>query len=190
MPRGVRLNRAAILAALKEQYKQEGEMTLRRCWYVLLGKGLVHEHPDPQNLSQRTQPYRYLSQILLEARINGELDWNVIVDRTRSIMQPSTWTSVGLIIKAALDQFRYNAMENQESYVEVWVEKDAVSSYVYNSTEKWFVPLVVEKGFSSGTYLHDAADRLNKIEKPITILYLSDYDAEGEYFPKLFGTSP
>lgn len=151
MPRGVRLDRAAILAVLKKQYKQEGEMTLRRCWYVLLGKGRVHEHPHPQNLSQRTQPYRHLSQILLEARISGELDWNVIVDRTRSIMQPSTWTSVGAIITAALDQFRYNPMENQENYVEVWVEKDAVSSYVYNSTEKWFVPLVVEKGFSSGT---------------------------------------
>jgi hypothetical protein len=93
---------------------------------------------------------------------------------------------VDSIINTALNQFRTDPMKDQEKYVEVWVEKDAVSSYVYDSTARWFVPLIVGRGFMSGTYMHNAAERFNQIEKPITILYLSDYDAEGEYFPKQF----
>jgi hypothetical protein len=44
------------------------------------------------------------------------------------------------------------------------------------------------RGFSSGTYLHDGAERLNQVpkKKDIMIIYLSDFDPEGEYFPRLF----
>ena len=68
------------------------------------------------------------------------------------------------------------------------VEKDVAPRNVYSATAPWFVPLIVGKGFSSGTYLHDAAERFNCESKPIKVLYLSDYDPEGEYFPDLFRT--
>ncbi len=181
-----RIDRAAIIAELEERYKDEGEMTLRRCWYVLLSKGLVHEHPKPLNLTQREQPYKNLSKLLLDARVTKKLPWKVIVDRSRRIDKPPSWKSVDSLINISLNLFRYDPMLDQDKYVEVWVEKDAVSKYVYESTAKWFVRLIVGRGFSSGTYMHNAAERFNQIKKPITILYLSDYDAEGEYFPKQF----
>jgi hypothetical protein len=181
-------NRDAILEALKDQYAVEGEMTLRRCWYVLLSKQLVHEHPDPKNQSQRTAPYRRLSQLLLNARIAGDLPWEVIVDRTRRLDKPLTWASVDEAVNYVLETFRYDPMREQERVVEVWVEKDAVSARVYQTAEQFFVPVITARGFSSGTYLHNGAERFNQIpgERQITVIYLSDFDPEGEYFPQLF----
>lgn len=181
-------NYRAILRTLIDQYKIEGEMTLRRCWYVLLSKQLVHEHPDPKNQSQRNAPYRRLSQVLLKARINGDLSWKVIVDRTRRVDKPLTWASVEEAVNYVLETFRYDPMGEQDRYVEVWVEKDAVSTRIYQTAEQFFVPVITARGFLSGTYMHDGAQRFNQKpdEKHITIIYLSDFDPEGEYFPELF----
>jgi hypothetical protein len=87
-----------------------------------------------------------------------------------------------------LETFRYDPMGEQERYVEVWVEKDAVSTRIYQTAEHFFVPVITARGFLSGTYMHDGADRFNRIpdDKQITVIYLSDFDPEGEYFPELF----
>ena len=181
-------NYQAILRTLTERYAVEGEMTLRRCWYVLLSKQLVHEHPDPKNQSQRNAPYRRLSQLLLNARIAGDLPWEVMVDRTRRLDKPLTWASVDEAVNYVLETFRYDPMGERERYVEVWVEKDAVSAQIYETTAQFFVRLITARGFLSGTYIHDGAERFNQIphEKQITVIYLSDFDPEGEYFPRLF----
>jgi hypothetical protein len=102
--------------------------------------------------------------------------------------KPLTWENVDEAVNYVLNNFNFDPMPQQKEYVEVWVEKDTVGSKIYATTAKFFAPLITARGFSSGTYMHDAAVRFNEIpeEKPITILYLSDYDPEGEYFPKLF----
>jgi len=174
-----------MIVSLKNQYEIEGEMTLRRCWYVLLSKHLVKEHPHPKNQSQKNAPYQRLSQILLKARIDRLLSWDIIVDRTRRVDKRQCWSSPEQAVKAMLNYFRYDALNYQDNYVEVWVEKDAVSSTVSDVTDKYYVPLIVAKGFSSGTYLKNASVRFNDTDKPVTVLYLSDMDPEGEYFPKL-----
>ena len=177
-----------IIRTLEDQYKVEGEMTLRRCWYVLLSKGLVHEHPNPQNKSQRDQPYQQLSKMLLGARINGDLPWEVIVDRTRRLDKPLTWESVDEAVNRVLDVFLCDPMREQERYIEVRVEKDAISERIYQTAEEFFVPVITARGFSSGTYLHNGAERFNQVphDKQIGVIYLSDFDPEGEYFPQLF----
>jgi hypothetical protein len=187
-PGSIADNRDAILGALKDQYAVEGEMTLRRCWYVLLSKQLVREHPDPKSQSQRNAPYRRLSQLLLNARISGGLPWEVIVDRTRRLDKPLTWGDVDEAVNYILETFHYDPMGEQERYVEVWVEKDAVSTRIYQTAKQFFVPVITARGFSSGTYLHDGAERFNRIpgERHVTVIYLSDFDPEGEYFPQLF----
>ena len=59
---------------IKEQYKIEGSMTLRRIYYVLLGKGLVK--PSPKT-GKKSSPYKDLSELLLKAREEGEIDWHL-----------------------------------------------------------------------------------------------------------------
>jgi hypothetical protein len=148
-----------------------------------LSKGLVQEHPNPKTSKSR---YTALSELVLDARIRREIPWEVIVDRTRELEGVPTWKSVDQVVQNALSWFNLDPMKEQDRYVEVWVEKDAVSSQIREVTDRYFVKLLPTRGFNSGTLLHDASVRFNKVGKPITLLYISDLDPEGEYFPTLF----
>ena len=46
---------------------------------------------------------------------------------------------------------------NQEKYVEVWVEKDALSGVLEPIVDEYHVPLMVNRGYSSVSAMHDAA---------------------------------
>lgn len=155
-------------------------MTVRRCYYALLSAGLVKDG---------LTGYQSVSRLLKDARLDGSVPWEAIVDNTRSVQQRATWSSFNAIYESAKSQFRKNSLDEQEEYVEVWVEKDAAAGSIYDTTEPLDVPLVVSRGFSSVTLLKNAAERFKEVNrrekyKPITIFYLSDFDPEGNYFPE------
>ncbi len=169
---------------IKEQYKIEGSMTLRRIYYVLLGKGLVKPS------GKKDSPYINLSKLLLEAREKGELDWKIIVDRTRRIIQRLTFPDYYEAFKWICKHYRRDSMLLQKKYCEVWIEKDAISGNVANET--WFidVPLIVGRGWGSGTCHHDAYERISEINKEekkllVKVLYISDFDPEGFHIPEV-----
>ena len=56
--------------------------------------------------------------------------------------------------------YRRDLWDRQEHYVEIWIEKDALAGVLYPITAKWHVPLMVSKGFSSLTYLYEAAEAI------------------------------
>ena len=172
---------------IKEQYKIEGAMTLRRIYYVLLGKGLVKPS------GKKDSPYQGLSELLLKAREEGEIDWKIMVDRTRRIIQRRTFENYDEAFKWTCKYYRKDSMLLQKKYCEVWIEKDAISGNVANET--WFVdvPLVVGRGWGSGTCHHDAYERISKIGKEekkvlVKVLYISDFDPEGFHIPEVLKT--
>jgi len=160
---------------LKEAYENEGSMTIRRCFYILVGKN---------EIKNSKSSYQGLSQHLKIAREKGLVDWEIITDRHRTILKRNTYSSFDEIFDIACKNFRKNSMDLQKNYVEVWIEKDAVSGIIYDFTHDLDIPLFVGKGFSSITYLKKASDRFKGQDKPCIILYISDFDPEGEFFPK------
>ncbi len=160
---------------LEKSYEEEGSMTLRRCFYILVGKGLIKNSKVSYNL---------LSKHLVRARESGIVDWDLLVDRHRTILQRTTYSTFDEIFEVACESYRKDSMKLQKNYVEVWIEKDAVSGIVYNYTHDLDVPLFVGKGFSSITHIKKASERFKSQDKPCEILYISDFDPEGEYFPK------
>jgi hypothetical protein len=46
-----------------------------------------------------------------------------------------------------------------DAYVEVWLEKDALSGVVLPVTSMYDVPLMVARGYASLSFLHSAAAR-------------------------------
>ena len=172
---------------IKEQYKIEGSMTLRRIYYVLLGKGLVKPS------GKKDSPYINLSKLLLEAREKGELDWKIIVDRTRRIEQRLTFPDYDEAFKWICKHYRRDSMLLQKKYCEVWVEKDAISGNVANETWNIDVPLIVGRGWGSGTCHYDAYERISEIGKEenkvlVEVLYISDFDPEGFHIPEVLKT--
>lgn len=69
--------------------------------------------------------------------------------------------------------------DDQENYLEVWVEKDALSGVLSRVTKPYHVPIVVNKGYGSLSAMHDAHLRFEDHCCLVTVLYLGDYDPSG-----------
>jgi hypothetical protein len=73
-------------------------------------------------------------------------------------------------------------MRDQPVYIEVWVEKDALSGVLKRVTKEFHVRLMVNRGYSSASAMYDAYNRIrraNTYGQDAVILYLGDHDPSG-----------
>lgn len=178
--RSIRLSNAnkerlETINSIITEYQNDGYvLTLRQLYYQLVSRDVIPNKPTE---------YAKLSGLLKEGRMAGIVDWDAIEDRLRRPEKPAAWDSPKEIIESAVSQYARPRMEGQENYIEVWVEKDALSGVLKRVTQKYHIPIVVNRGYSSVTAMHDAFNRFvdaadNKGQK-ITILYLGDFDPSG-----------
>lgn len=74
--------------------------------------------------------YKNVGNLISEARLAGLIDWEAIVDRTRHLRKNSHWDSPADILRTAAYQYQIDKRTTQGTYIEVWVEKDALISIV------------------------------------------------------------
>ena len=162
-----------ITRILEDYQEQEYKLTLRQLYYQLVSSDI---------LENKVQNYSKLSRILTEARLCGFVDWEIIEDRIRVPQIPSQWDSIQKLVRDAIYQYRKDRHKNQENYIEVWVEKDALSGILLLITQKYHLNLMVNRGYSSITAMFKASQRFqNELEKEkkCHILYLGDHDPSG-----------
>ena len=164
-----------VLEVLKElsSYKP---LTLRQIYYQLVGKGYLEN-----NKSQ----YVMLSKLLKWARIDGYIPWSDIEDRVRAYHGSGGWNNVNDYIQCEINSmFNYysrNLAQSQPRYIEVWIEKDALTSIFTSVARNYYVPVTVCRGFSSVSFLNDFKERLDWYAKgrPAVMLYFGDFDPSG-----------
>lgn len=166
--------RLAIINKIIEDYQSQGYvLTLRQLYYQLVSRDII---PNKQ------QEYKKLGTLLKEGRMAGIVDWDAIEDRLRKPEKPASFDSPTDILEAAISQYQKPRMENQGTYVEVWVEKDALSGVLKRVTKKYHVPILVNRGYSSASAMFDSYQRFRNAYtdgQKIKILYLGDYDPSG-----------
>jgi len=158
----------------------EGRLSLRQIYYRLVSMLVI-----PNNINA----YKGLSRHLVKARENGHVDWTRIEDRSRKATgrdwsrteapDPEEYIRERLqdAIEEANEPFKF--WMNQPERVEVWIEKDALSVLASNVASDYNVTVCPSKGYSSFTYIVEAAQRINRYDAPVTILYFGDYDPSG-----------
>lgn len=159
-----------------ENYQSQGYvLTLRQLYYQLVSKDII-----PNKVAE----YAKISTLLKEGRMGGLVDWDAIEDRLRKPSQPASWDNPEQILNACIRQYRRNRMEDQTNYIEVWVEKDALSGVLKRVTEQYGIPIVVNRGYSSVTAMRDAHIRfeqaLNSGADAIKVIYIGDFDPSGQ----------
>ena len=168
-----KLNKVGDVLKELSKYKP---LTLRQIYYQLVGKGYIEN-----NKSQ----YVMLSKLLKWARIDGHISWSDIEDRTRDYHGSGGSTNVDSFIENEIDGlFKYysrDLSQSQPKYIEIWIEKDALSSIFTNVARKYYVPVTVCRGFSSVSFLNDFKDRLKYYSdgRPAIMLYFGDFDPSG-----------
>lgn len=156
-----------------EYQSQEIKLTLRQLYYQLVARGLI---------PNQVKEYQKLSCLLTDARYNGDVDWEVIEDRIRVPDIPSEWEDVLELIRSAKQSYRLPRWEDQEYYVELFTEKDALSSVLSPIATKYHISFCVNRGYTSASAIYDLSKRvIDKIEqgKKVKILYLGDHDPSG-----------
>jgi len=157
-----------------KEYAQDGyTMTLRQLYYQLVSKDII---------PNKDTEYKKLSKLLKEGRMAGWVDWDAIEDRLRAAKITYSVTSPSHAIQDAINHYRLNRQKNQDTYIEVWVEKDALSGVLTRITSKYHVRLLVNRGYGSVTAIHDAYRRTKPMleaGRKVKILYLGDHDPSG-----------
>lgn len=157
-----------------DEFQSQGyRMTLRQLYYQLVSRDVI------PNLASE---YAKLSTLLTEARMYGYIDWDFIEDRIRVPKKHGEWNDIDHIVRSAIASYRRDRWQDQDNYLEVWVEKDALSGVLQPITERYHVNLMVNRGYSSSSAMHDASIRFKREEekgKSTYILYLGDHDPSG-----------
>lgn len=159
-------------------------LTLRQIYYRLVAAALI---PNTRSA------YNSLSSQLVTAREQGEVNENHIVDRSRRIDDYCFDTPEDFLqaCRNTLEQsFVRRFWITQPVYVEVWVEKDALSQVLMLAVREFNTIVCPSRGYSSYSYLRQASARISRYShegnldarrygKPVLILHFADHDPSG-----------
>ena len=163
----------AVIEITDEYAEQDLKMTLRQLYYQLFVRKII---------KNEGKDYRRVSYVTTEGRMSGLIDWEVIEDRLRQPRIPQEFDSPKEIMYVAIDSYRKPRHEGQENYIEVWIEKDALSGVLAPIADEYHVTLMVNRGYYSTSAVHDSAERfldaMNQGKKCV-ILYMGDHDPSG-----------
>jgi hypothetical protein len=144
--------------------------TVRQVFYQASVRGLV---------DKTEQSYKLICRLLVDMRRDHDLPFDWIADSTRWQRKPSTHSSLAAMLNRSQQTYRRALWDDQDAYVEIWLEKEALAGVLYGTTYDWDVPLMVTKGYPSVSFLYSAAEQIASVEKPTFIYYFGDHDPSG-----------
>jgi len=145
-------------------------LSVRGVFYRVMSAGVVAKSEKEYGVVQRR---------ILKLRRSGELPYSWIADGTRWHVKSRSWDSVEQALADAAVSYRRALWSDQGEYVEVWSEKEAISSIVSPVTDSYDVPLMIARGFASESFLWSTASTIRSIGKPVAIYQLGDHDPSG-----------
>lgn len=166
-----RKSKALWIAIRREFDNQEPPMTVRQMFYRMSVQGAV---------SKTENGYRRVARALLKMRRLEAIPYTWIADSTRWIRKPSSYASLPDALLSWQQNYRRELWASQPAYVEIWMEKEALSGVFHPVTSEFDVPLFVTKGYASETFVYEAACHLRGVEKPAYVYHFGDYDPSGQ----------
>jgi hypothetical protein len=155
--------------------KQNLRLTLRQLYYQLVTINYI---------KNQEKSYKNLGRVLSDARLAGEIDWDAIEDRVRVPHLPNEFNGLNHLIETAVNAYRLPRWKKQDHYIELWVEKDAISGVLEPMAKQYHITLMVNRGYSSQSAMYAAAYRFSgawlKGHRSEQLLYLGDMDPSGE----------
>jgi hypothetical protein len=160
-----------LIDAMYKAAEAAQPITGRGIGYKLFTAGMIPAMDRPS--MQRV--YR----LLKEAREQGMVPWEWIVDETRELEQCASWDNPAEYVEAVHRSYRRDYWTQQPVRVEVWSEKGTVRGVLGPVLDKYGVGFRVMHGFSSATSINDVARYDDGRE--LIVFYAGDYDPSGMY---------
>jgi hypothetical protein len=165
-----------LKADLYEIIERDRPMTCRQIFYRAVAARLI----DKTEAEYKTT----ICRLLAVMRRDGTLPFDWIADNTRWMRKPRTHSGLASMLDHSARTYRRAIWDEQDSYVEIWLEKDALAGVLYDITGKWDVPLMVTRGYPSLSFIHSAAEVISAEQKPTYLYYFGDLDPSGVNIPQ------
>ncbi len=177
-----------------ETYIEDGyNLTLRQLYYQFVAKDLFPEDRkwrltesgkwvrDPNGTKNAEPNYDWIGDKINDGRLAGLVDWDVLVDRTRKYESKPHWDNPASVLNTAAKIYGIDTREDQDEYLEVWVEKDALGEIIERACRPLDVGYLAVRGFISQSAMKKAAERFVEADSyyETTLIYLGDHDPSG-----------
>lgn len=170
--------RAILNAARAIIAEENGAITIRHLFYRLVALKLIEKTESE---------YAKLGSYLMKWRRSKEIPWSAFADNTRYYYGTRGYFSIEDALRDTRDSYRRNLWASQDTFIEIWCEKDAIASIISEVANSFGVRVFPLHGFSSGTALYNAADTFKRAidaGKEVHIYYFGDYDPSGLYIDR------
>jgi len=156
------------------EYKQAGyTLTLRQLYYQFVARDLI---PNTE------RSYKNLGTVITKARMAGMISWDSIEDRNREHHDFYYEEDESVPIKNLPYYIRFDQWARQDTYIEVWVEKESLGGVIARACKPYLVPYMSCKGYLSASEAWRAGRRFKeKLQegKDCILLHLGDHDPSG-----------
>ena len=157
-----------------EEFQDDGyTLTLRQLYYQFVSKALIEN-------TERS--YKNLGNIITSAREAGLISWTAIEDRTRHYNGEYTNEDPLVPIKTLPWGMIYDQWKRQDTYIEVWVEKEALGNVIERACDPLMVGHMACKGYLSASAAWRAGLRFAAARddgKDCVLIHLGDHDPSG-----------
>ncbi len=133
--------------------------------------------------SMSTNDMAGVYRLLREAREEGIIPWEWVVDESRDIERVSTWSNPAEYAKCVAQSYRRDFWDQQPKRVEAWSEKGTVRGVIQPVLDRFAIGFRVLHGFSSATAIHEACQYDDGRE--LVVLYIGDYDPSGLFMSEV-----
>jgi hypothetical protein len=174
--RGIKRNRATKSEMItrrrriREIVQRDQPMTVRQVFYQAVVHGIV---------GKAETEYDKIQQLLTDLRRGGDIPYEWIIDEGRYARQPYTVEGIPQVLNDTRRDYRKDPWQEIPEYVQLWIEKNALVGVLEPVTREFDVRLMAAVGYSSISFLHEAAVDLNNLSCPIYIYHLGDLDPSG-----------
>jgi hypothetical protein len=146
-------------------------MTVRQVFYQLVTRGVIAKTEAEYKTT--------VCRLLVQMRREGILPFHWIADNTRWQRKPRTYGSLQAMLDSCQATYRRALWDNQDAYVEIWLEKEALAGVLVDVTARWDVPLMVTRGYPSVSFLHSAGQAIADETREVYVYYFGDRDPSG-----------
>ena len=160
-----------IIEVLQEDHPQ----SVRHVFYRMTDPRL----PEPVEKSDRG--YRHVQDRCVKLRRSGRVPYGWFADLSRRGYFVNTFSDASDFIERVRSLYRADLWQHADCRCEIWAESRSIASVLLTDCRELAVDLFPCGGFSSLSFVHDAAEAHNEIRdtRPLQVFYIGDYDAAG-----------
>jgi hypothetical protein len=166
-----------LIATCREIIEQVQPITVRGVCYRLFVAGLID--------SMEVRNTQKISRLLVEAREQGWIPWEWIVDDSRHTEREPHWLDLQQYARAIERSYRRDFWQYQQTCLVVISEKATVAGILRPVLDVYGVPFFAAHGFNSATKVYELAQQIQADKRDHVFLYVGDYDCSGMHMSEV-----